>query len=466
MHLFEWSWADIAQECEEWLGPKGFTAVQISPPNDHMSGDAWWTRYQPVTYELTSRSGDEKAFKDMVQRCKKVGVGIYADAVINHIAAGSGTSIAGNPYGNRATPIYSQKDMHNNGDLGSNCQISNYADKHNVQYCDLVGLPDLCTSCDYVQKTVSDYINHMSDIGIAGFRIDAQKHQDAGELAQLLSHVKNMKSMFMFGEVISGAGEAVTPSMYESMGHVTEFDYARKLAPNFQDEGKLKFLGKFGQDWGLMPRDDAVVFLDNHDTQRGEAHLTYKNGKIYQLANVFMLAHPYGYPKVMSSYFFDGHDQGPPSTPVHRGKSVACGGAPTALVQSAMNVTAPMGAPWVCEHRWTAVANMVAWRKSAGTNDVTNFQASAVGDQIGFCRGSTACVALNRGSSSWSASLTFSVPAGKYCNVIQSDDLSLCPTVEVASDGSVKFEVPPLGAVAVHVGKVKQAVVATDSILV
>jgi len=131
-----------------------------------------------------------------------------------------------------------------------------------------------------------------------------------------------------------------------------------------------------------------------------------------------------------------------------------------------MNATAPMGAPWVCEHRWTAVANMVAWRKSAGTNDVTKFQASAVGDQIGFCRGSTACVALNRGSSSWSASLTFSVPAGKYCNIIQSDDLSLCPTVEVASDGSVEFEVPPLGAVAVHVGKVKQSVFAADSILV
>merc|ERR1740130_1891381 len=30
VHLFEWSWADIAKECEEWLGPKGFTPVQSS----------------------------------------------------------------------------------------------------------------------------------------------------------------------------------------------------------------------------------------------------------------------------------------------------------------------------------------------------------------------------------------------------------------------------------------------------
>jgi hypothetical protein len=153
VHLFEWKWSDVALECEQFLGPKGFTAVQISPPNDHMSGDAWWTRYQPVTYELVSRSGNADEFADMVKRCSAVGVGIYADAVINHIAAGSGTSIAGKSYGNRATPIYSANDMHHNdGDTNANCQVSNYADKYNVQHCDLSGLPDLCTSCDYVQK--------------------------------------------------------------------------------------------------------------------------------------------------------------------------------------------------------------------------------------------------------------------------------------------------------------------------
>jgi alpha-amylase len=481
VHLFEWSWSDIAQECEQWLGPKGFTAVQVSPPNDHISGGAWWTRYQPVTYELISRSGDENAFKDMVQRCGKVGVGIYADAVINHIASGSGTSIGGKQYGSRATPIYGPQDMHHGGDMGSNCQVSNYADKHNVQYCDLVGLPDLCTSCDYVQKTVSDYINNMADIGIAGFRIDAAKHQDAGELGQLLSRVKN-KKLYMFTEVIGAPGEAVTTSMYTSLGHVTEFGYPSKLAPNFQQDGKLQYLKTFGESWGLMKTGDAVVFLDNHDTQRGGAELTYKNGKLYELASVFMLAHPYGYPKVMSSYYFNDHDQGPPSSPVHTGSSVACGGAPSlwtkrntslesmpsryllestsgriAGASSANNTaSAPLDGPWVCEHRWTAVANMVAWRKSAGSNSVSNFQAVG-GDTIGFCRGSAACVALNRGSSTWEVTLKFSLPAGEYCNVIQSDDTSSCPTISVTSDGSAKLQVPPLGAVALHVGKKKVA---------
>ena len=45
VHLFEWSWTDVAQECEDFLGPNGYDAVQISPPQEHITGDAWWTRY-------------------------------------------------------------------------------------------------------------------------------------------------------------------------------------------------------------------------------------------------------------------------------------------------------------------------------------------------------------------------------------------------------------------------------------
>ena len=29
VHLFEWKWTDIKQECERFLGPKGYCAVQV-----------------------------------------------------------------------------------------------------------------------------------------------------------------------------------------------------------------------------------------------------------------------------------------------------------------------------------------------------------------------------------------------------------------------------------------------------
>ena len=35
INLFEWKWTDIAKECERFLKPKGYAAVQVSPPNEH-----------------------------------------------------------------------------------------------------------------------------------------------------------------------------------------------------------------------------------------------------------------------------------------------------------------------------------------------------------------------------------------------------------------------------------------------
>ena len=127
---------------------------------EHIQGSQWWTRYQPVSYNLISRSGNETQFTDMVSRCNKAGVTVIADAVINHMAAGSGTGTGGSSYGNRNYPIYSQNDFHHDdNNMNSNCEVDNYYDKYNVQYCDLVGLPDLATGNDYVQQTVAGYIN-------------------------------------------------------------------------------------------------------------------------------------------------------------------------------------------------------------------------------------------------------------------------------------------------------------------
>jgi alpha-amylase len=111
VHLFEWSWQDVAQECEDYLGPKGYAAVQVSPPNEHIQGGQWWTRYQPVSYKIESRGGNRAKFVDMVNRCKAVGVEIYVDAVLNHMASGSGTGTAGSNYGNKSFPNYGPQDF-------------------------------------------------------------------------------------------------------------------------------------------------------------------------------------------------------------------------------------------------------------------------------------------------------------------------------------------------------------------
>ena len=86
-HLMQWKFEDIAAECERFLGPYGYGGVQVSPVNEHAVLDRrpWYELYQPVSYRIQSRSGNEAAFSDMVQRCNKAGVRIYVDIVLNHM---------------------------------------------------------------------------------------------------------------------------------------------------------------------------------------------------------------------------------------------------------------------------------------------------------------------------------------------------------------------------------------------
>ena len=272
VHLFEWSWEDIAKECEDWLGPKGFAAVQVSPPTEHIQGHEWWTRYQPVTYNLTSRSGDEAAFASMVKRCKNAGVRVYVDAVLNHCAANKGTSIAGNTYGGRRTPMYSPEDFHHKPfDVTGNCGVSNFADVHNVQYCDLQGLPDLCTECEGVQRKIAAYLSHLVELGVAGVRLDAAKHIPKADLAKIFDKVKDGDKLVKYAEISKATTtDVVTEDTYVDLVDVIEFNYYPQLDQSIAETGRMSNLESLGGSADLLPGSAAVVFVDNHDTQRSK----------------------------------------------------------------------------------------------------------------------------------------------------------------------------------------------------
>jgi len=117
--------------------------------------------YQPVSYKLESRMGTREQFKDMVARCHAAGVAIYADVVINHMAGGSGTGSAGSTFGGAGHQysfpgIYVPQQFHWNVTGARNCQasVSNYQDRHSVQECELVNLPDLATELPEVRTRI------------------------------------------------------------------------------------------------------------------------------------------------------------------------------------------------------------------------------------------------------------------------------------------------------------------------
>lgn len=86
VQLFQWNWNSVARECTDVLGPAKFAFVLLSPAQEHIEGEQWWTSYQPVSYQLESKLGTRDEFEAMVGACHDAGVKVIADAVINHMA--------------------------------------------------------------------------------------------------------------------------------------------------------------------------------------------------------------------------------------------------------------------------------------------------------------------------------------------------------------------------------------------
>lgn len=454
VHLFEWTWADIATECETYLGPNGYRAVQISPPQEHVvlpdRGYPWWQRYQPISYRLESRSGSRAELQAMIDRCRQAGVAIYADAVINHMAGfESGVGSAGSRFSKyEYAGLYSAADF-------NDCRqpVTDYGNAENVTQCELVGLADLDTGSESVQATLVDYLGDLVEMGVAGFRIDAAKHIRNQELGQILDQLRDRypTPLYIYQEVIDPGTEAIRKQDYYDNGNVLDFKYGRFVSEAFlgTDGQSLANLETLGEGWGLAPSDQAVVFIDNHDKQRGHGgggnYLTYHSGDLYGLANVFMLAFPYGKPQVMSSFAFDDADQGPPAyadgttRPVYQNGAAACFGE------------------WVCEHRWPAIAGMVGFRNATqATPTVTDWWSNGA-NQIAFGRGHLGFVAINREAEPLTRTFQTQLPQGRYCNVVEGG-LTLAGTacandarvVLVNRAGQFTATLPPMTALAIH----------------
>ncbi|NEA85415.1 glycosidase [Streptomyces sp. SID7958] len=417
--LFEWNFASVARECTTTLGPAGYGYVQVSPPAEHIQGSQWWTSYQPVSYKIAGRLGDRTAFRNMVNTCHAAGVKVVVDTVINHMSAGNGTGTGGSPYTKYDYPgLYSSYDFDT-----CRAEITDYRDRHNVQNCELVGLADLDTGEEYVRRTIAGYMNDLLSLGVDGFRIDAAKHMPAADLANIKSRLTD-PGVYWKQEVIFGAGEAVQPTEYTGTGDVQEFRYAYDLKRVFNNEN-LAYLKNYGEGWGYLKSSSAGVFVDNHDTERNGSTLSYKDNATYTLANVFMLAWPYGAPDINSGYEFSDHDAGPPG-----------GGQVNACWQNG----------WKCQHNWPEIKAMVGFRNATRGQAVTDWWDNG-GDAIAFGRGSKGFVAVNHESGPLTRTYQTSLPAGTYCDVQNNTP------VTVNGSGQLTATLGAHTALAVHAGK-------------
>ncbi|CAL4138325.1 unnamed protein product, partial [Meganyctiphanes norvegica] len=451
VHLFEWKWTDIALECERFLAQAGYCGVQISPPMEHLRDTnpawnepiyPWWIRYQPISYKLHSRSGTEEELTDMVHRCNAVGVRIFVDAVVNHMAGitRSGVGWDGTPFDSTdgvldfpGVPFeaadFTPKDICPSGDG----EVNNYGDPNNVRNCYLAGLADLYGATEKVRNAVSGYFSHLVDIGVAGFRVDAAKHMWPEDLLAMMDGTSDLNVSqgfpagtrpFFSHEVIDRNDGAVIVNDYYGMGRVTEFRYCQKIAQGIQNFGELQ--GVYDPGWGMADPDKAFVFVDNHDNQRGHGGagncLTHKFPHDYRLGIAFTLAQPYGFTRIMSSYEFgDDSDMGPPHYSDYGTADVV------------INSENQCEGGWLCEHRWESIYKMVRFRNAvASVPDWDNYFCD--GNVVAFSRGNLGFFAMVK-SGTLNENFQTGMPAGTY------EDVVSCQQVTVGADGTAQISI-------------------------
>lgn len=467
VHLFEWKWTDIATECENVVGPAGFKAVQVSPPQEHSETPThdWSERYQPVSYSVAkSRSGTGTEFSSMVTRCKAAGVDIIVDAVINHMTNSPSPGVGSN---GTAYTKYNYPGLYAPTDFHAPCTVTDYTNAANVQDCELLSLPDLNTGSVSVRQKISGYLVMLARLGVAGFRIDAAKHIQQVELDHILSTVDSTMTAegrpipYYYLEVSTGPGEALAPrdyfgEAYSSGGaaDITEFIFVG-VGDKFRGIGgqniaQLNPNGPPGAQfsptaWGLMASDKAVAFLQNHDTQH-QCGISYRDGNVFRVANVWMLAQPYGYPSVLSSYAFDcpsGNSMGPPSDGAGNTNSVIC---------ASSLETATIG-QWVCEHRDPYIRNMIGFRHVVAGTSITNWWDNGA-NAIAFSRGDRGFVAINRESTTVVATVATGMAAGTYCDLLTGGlGTAGCAGTSVVVDatGAVQLQLGTNSAIAIDV---------------
>ena len=479
VQLFKWSWNDIATECTQWLGPQGYGGVQISPPGAAMSNGNWWDMYQPVNYgALTSRMGTPAQLQTMINTCHAAGVRVYADIVVNQMANGSGTATDGSSWnaGSLSYPQFSSSDFHPFCSIASSDYNNN---TYNVQHCWLVGLPDLATEGSNVQAQIENYLETLIGMGVDGFRMDAAKHQQEDQLAIIFGAVKAKypttqegEPLFVTQEIIPD-GE-VSRTSYEALGTVNEFQFVYAMQAAFRDINGLTpsaiptamgTPGNWGGSWGFLTNSNAAqIFVDNWDTERnsgGSLNASdYVSGETndavgtyrYDLANIFMLAQPYGVmAQVQSGFRFTGDNQDMPSSSAFSGGVAQ---VPTSRSQNS---------GWDFIHRWPDISNMVKFRTATYGLGESNWVTGS-SNQIAFSRGSVGFVALNNDSTGWTNTFQTGLPAGTYCNVVNgtlntAGTACSADSVTVDSSGNTTLSIPANGggsvvpAVAIYTGQ-------------
>lgn len=249
----------------------GFDAIWITPIVDNVDGGyhGYWARNWE---DVNSNFGSKQDLKNFVNACHERGIWVMVDVVANHVG----------PIGTNYSEIYPLNQSYH---YHTDCQIVNWNDQSQVEYCRLADLPDLDQDNSYVRQYLKDWVGGIvQEYGFDGIRIDTIPEVSKDFWAEY----GEASGVFQMGECFNGDPAYVGPyqnyvtglfnyPMYYTIGDVFGSGSSMYSIRNrySAEEGKFKDIDALG------------VFVDNHDNAR--FMYKYNNGVGLKSAVTFAL---------------------------------------------------------------------------------------------------------------------------------------------------------------------------------
>ena len=259
--------------------------------------------------------GNEAQFRSMVSTCRKAGVKVYVDAVINHMTGQGDTSYGGVKYQrydyagltaratSTSTPATARRPPAASR-TSTTCSRSSTASSSASRTC----APTRASYGPGWRRTSTS----CSATASPGFRVDAAKHIGQADLDAIYARLHDTKDgtrPYWALEVFGGGPGRLAPDAFVRSGVVLGLDGVKQLKSAFKSyptdaAGSIATLR--GLRRGLRPdaEPQTLSFVQNHDTERNGDALNYKDGATNRLATQYLLAAGYGRPQVYSAFNF------------------------------------------------------------------------------------------------------------------------------------------------------------------
>ncbi|XP_074605283.1 alpha-amylase-like [Brevipalpus obovatus] len=474
VELWEWRFDEVAKECERFLGPNGYGGVLISTVWEHelMENPVVNNKYGLISYKIMTRYGNEAQLADMAERCNSVGVRVYVDCNIGTTSFPyKGGGFSGTPLDGRNRSYPGIPFSMENFNYGPSCptksgNIENPKNPIQLRNCMLTGLNDLDNGQKYVQDKIVEAINKLIGSGIAGIRIDASYLNWLKNLKKISERTNDLDIRFfeknstihIFHSIKYESGlkpsPGPNPEGYQKIGSIVAVDARRKIVDAFRKrdyERIADLITPHDEAWNRIPSQSAVILIDSAAYQNEDLPSDAINFRLpYTLirATAFMLAWPYGLPLVMSSFNYtiapapEFWKLNPMARkwPAARAPVGPNGFSADVIIKS----DSSCGYPWICEHRWKSISNMVKFRNVIGDEPVENWVILGE-DVIAFSRGSKGFILIVNDASLINYEFQTGLPEGEYCDIISGnltgDPKKPCSgdIIKVQSDGRAQI---------------------------